>query len=314
MARKKAILGTDVFDDTSDDTSNDIGAFLIALAHAARAWRRVADETLTAYGLSEATSTPLWLIEREGDGLRQGKLAELLEIEGQSLVRLLDHLEEAGLISRRNDPTDRRAKTIHLTPASRPILKKIHKVIDNNYECMLGGLKKEHVLKSLKVFNNIIAVANQAGEVNNVNGSPEISTFCTTLPHAARSCRRAADESLLSYGLSDATAMPLYIIDREGNGLRQCALAELLGIEGQSLVRLLDHLEDAGYISRREDPTDRRAKTIHLTPTGRSMATKVKKATTRNNSRLLAGLTLDEVLIAHKVLNNVISAADSQKH
>ena len=72
-------------------------------------------------GLTEATWRPLVHVRRLGDGVRQKELAASLSIEGPSLVRLLDNLERRGLIERREDETDRRARGIHLTRAGRDL-------------------------------------------------------------------------------------------------------------------------------------------------------------------------------------------------
>lgn len=81
----------------------------------ARLWRQIADREVEGFGVSEATAYPLVFMARLGDGIRQATLAEALGMEGPSLVRLLDQLCAAGLVQRREDPTDKRAKTLHLT-------------------------------------------------------------------------------------------------------------------------------------------------------------------------------------------------------
>jgi DNA-binding MarR family transcriptional regulator len=58
-------------------------------------------------------------------GVTQAKLAARLDIEPITLVRLLDRLEELGLIERRSHPKDRRSWTIWLTKAARPMLDRI---------------------------------------------------------------------------------------------------------------------------------------------------------------------------------------------
>ena len=79
-------------------------------------------------GLTEATWRPLVYVRRLGDGVRQKELATALSIEGPSLVRLLDNLERRGLIERREDETDRRARGIHLTRAGRELAVRVAKV------------------------------------------------------------------------------------------------------------------------------------------------------------------------------------------
>lgn len=56
------------------------------------------------------------------EGIHQKGLADLLEIESITLVRLLDKMQERGLIERRPHPTDRRMTLLYLTPESRPLL------------------------------------------------------------------------------------------------------------------------------------------------------------------------------------------------
>ncbi|WP_429543498.1 MarR family winged helix-turn-helix transcriptional regulator [Pseudomonas frederiksbergensis] len=56
------------------------------------------------------------------EGIHQKRLADLLEIESVTLVRLLDKMQERGLIERRNHPTDRRFSLLFLTPDAHPLL------------------------------------------------------------------------------------------------------------------------------------------------------------------------------------------------
>lgn len=56
------------------------------------------------------------------EGIHQKGLADLLEIESITLVRLLDKMQERGLLERRPHPTDRRMTLLYLTPQSHPLL------------------------------------------------------------------------------------------------------------------------------------------------------------------------------------------------
>lgn len=58
-------------------------------------------------------------------GHRQASLAEIMYVEPMTLVGYLDTLEKAGLIERRQDPEDKRAKLIELTPKADPVLARI---------------------------------------------------------------------------------------------------------------------------------------------------------------------------------------------
>jgi MarR family transcriptional regulator for hemolysin len=97
--------------------------------------------------------------------------------------------------------------------------------------------------------------------------------FTASLLRLARIYRRETDKALAAHGVSDARALPVLQIGRLGEGVRQGVLAEALGVEGPSLVRILDQLCAAGLVQRRDDPNDRRAKTLHLSDEGRALAT-----------------------------------------
>jgi DNA-binding MarR family transcriptional regulator len=81
------------------------------------------------------------------------------------------------------------------------------------------------------------------------------------LGQVARRWRALIDTRLKVFGLTDATWRPLLHLSKLPAPPRQTDLADSLGIEGPSLVRLLDTLERDGYIVRCAD-SDRRTKTI----------------------------------------------------
>src|ERR1700743_2759622 len=89
--------------------------FASLIARAARQWRRGGDRRLQPFGLTEATWLPLIYLARAPHPMRQKDLAASLVLDGSSVVRLLDALETAGLIDRRGETADRRAKTITVT-------------------------------------------------------------------------------------------------------------------------------------------------------------------------------------------------------
>ena len=86
---------------------------------------------------------------------------------------------------------------------------------------------------------------------------------------AARLMRRRFEARASSYGLSSAQWRLLARAAKEP-GVAQARLAELLEIEPISVSRLVDRMEEAGWIERRPDPTDRRVRQIF--PTERSLA------------------------------------------
>jgi MarR family transcriptional regulator for hemolysin len=79
------------------------------------------------------------------EGLKQTELAEMLDLQPISLTRLLDGLAENGLIERRPDPEDRRAKRLYLTPGARPLLERLSELGEDLMETALAGLRPADV-------------------------------------------------------------------------------------------------------------------------------------------------------------------------
>lgn len=127
----------------------------------------------------------------------------------------------------------------------------------------------------------------------------------------ARVWRRKADQTLSAHGLSEATAHPLLILSRAGReNVRQGVLADEMGLEGPSVVRLIDLLAAEGLVERREDPTDRRAKVLHLTELGQAKAEGIKCVMRRLRADLMTGIAPDELAIAFDVLGRIEQSAN----
>ncbi len=88
---------------------------IMLLNFVSRAYRKVVNRVLATHGLSDSQALPILLLSRLGDGVRTGVLADHVGVEVPSLIRQIDQLAAAGLIERRDDPADRRVKTLHLT-------------------------------------------------------------------------------------------------------------------------------------------------------------------------------------------------------
>lgn len=111
----------------------------------------------------------------------------------------------------------------------------------------------------------------------------------------ARRWRRALDARLAEAGLTDATWVPLVHLDETGGGLCQKDLAALVGVDGSSLVRVIDILARQGLVERRPDPADGRTRRIHLTQDGQARVARIRDELTRAEAVLLADLSDDEI-------------------
>lgn len=110
-----------------------------------------------------------------------------------------------------------------------------------------------------------------------------------------RQWRRFVEEQLAASGLTDATWTPLLHLRAWGDGVTQKELAERVGLDGSSLVRLLDILEGKGWVERRADAADRRSKRIFLTAAGNSAVDSIRATMLEAELSLLQDLQDSEV-------------------
>ena len=95
------------------------------IAETAHALRRAFDRRASSLGVTRAQWKVMFRLNRT-PGLRQVELADLLDVEPITLCRIVDRLEEAGLVERQRDPADRRAWKLRLTKAAEPLVTKLH--------------------------------------------------------------------------------------------------------------------------------------------------------------------------------------------
>ena len=118
--------------------------FAFTLNDVARMLRTYADQKAAQFGITRAQWVVLVRLDRS-EGLKQSELADILDLQPISLTRLLDKLCECGLIERRADPVDRRAKRLFLTPAARPLLEKLGNLGEDLMATALAGVVADSV-------------------------------------------------------------------------------------------------------------------------------------------------------------------------
>ncbi len=118
--------------------------FAFILNDVARLLRTYADHKAAQFGMTRAQWAVLVRLDR-CEGLNQSELAELLDLQPITLTRLLDKLCDSGLIERRPDPGDRRAKRLFLTAAARPVLERLSVLGEETMANTLEGVDRESV-------------------------------------------------------------------------------------------------------------------------------------------------------------------------
>lgn len=127
-----------------------------------RSYRKVVNRVLAGQNLSDSQALPILLLGRLGDGVRLGVLAEHVGVEVPSLIRQVDQLCAAGLMERRDDPADRRAKTLHLTEAGHAQAAAIETLFLDVRSRMLWHIKDEDLATTLAALRGFEAAL--AGE------------------------------------------------------------------------------------------------------------------------------------------------------
>jgi DNA-binding MarR family transcriptional regulator len=94
------------------------------IGETAHVLRKAFDRRAAGFGVTRAQWKVLFKVTRR-PGLRQHELADLLEVEPITLSRIVDRLQEAGLVERLSDPTDRRAWLLHVTAKAEPLVAKL---------------------------------------------------------------------------------------------------------------------------------------------------------------------------------------------
>ena len=219
----------------------------------------------------------------ERPGISQSELAERLDIEKAPLGLALDWLEQAGWIERKADPADRRVRRAALLPKAEPALARMSerfRAIEANY---LRGFDAEEVaqmLESLQVIRETlrtaaptptsaartatVATPGTATATDTTTANARTETYVSVLFECARLLTRRFDARLAEMGFTRNQWLVMNTVYRN-EGMRQTAIADATEIGAAPLGKVIDALQADGWLERRADLRDRRAKRLFLT-------------------------------------------------
>lgn len=124
--------------------------------------------------------------------------------------------------------------------------------------------------------------------------------------------RKMAREAAARHGVSEAASAPLIWIERLGENVRQNTLADAIGIEGASLVRLIDELQASGLVTREPDPSDRRANVVSLTPRGREVVAEVNEDIQGLREQIFSNVPAADIEATGRVFTAIKEAAGKE--
>ena len=128
--------------------------FITQLIESSRLLRNYVDHRAKSRGTTRAQWIVLFRL-REQEGLSQVDLADVLELQPISLVRLLGRLVEHGLVERRSDPRDRRANRLFLTVAGRQLADDLDSLRDAIATDVLQGMPAATIETNLKALRDV---------------------------------------------------------------------------------------------------------------------------------------------------------------
>lgn len=135
------------------------------IGETAHALRKAFDRLAVGLGVTRAQWKVLFKLTRT-PGLRQVELADMLDLEPITLCRIVDRLEEAGLVERIRDPGDRRAWRLHVTARAQPLIDKLQAVGAELVEHAFSGIDP----KEIEITRRVLArVRENAGRTTALN-------------------------------------------------------------------------------------------------------------------------------------------------
>jgi DNA-binding MarR family transcriptional regulator len=158
---------------------NKFRDFGFILKEVSRLYTRRFEQRARSLGLTLPQCKVLVYLAKN-EGVSQARLSELTEVEPMSLVRILDHMEEEGLLERRDSPLDRRARSLYLMPKAKPIEDSIWSISDATRGEAFAGISAQSAARFIAVFEQIRL---------NVVGLESLPAAPTVVPIAERQRR-----------------------------------------------------------------------------------------------------------------------------
>lgn len=141
---------------------------------------------------------------------------------------------------------------------------------------------------------------------------PVDERFTAALHNTARAWRTGLDRRLKFLGLSQAGWLTITKVAKAGKPMSQTELANAVGVEGATMVTMLDRLVKGGLVERQASTTDRRIKLISLTKAGKTMFSKVQNEASIYRHELLADIdesALEQAIALMQSIHARIEAA-----
>jgi MarR family transcriptional regulator for hemolysin len=184
-------------------------------------------------------------------------------------------------------------------PAAEPPKSKASRRVEG---LMAGGFSVDHSDKHLRNYHRL----NPDSEADDL-----YFKMTRALVVAARRWRKAANDRLKPLEHTMVQWETLYLVAYSGEELNQNQLSQVLGIQGPTMVRMLDTLARRGLIERQQSHEDLRVTINRITPAGRAVISRIMTLTNEMRREVLSDIDLQELKTAVKVLAQVLGKLDA---
>ncbi len=203
----------------------------------------------------------------------QHELSKLLHVNRTVMVKIIDAMEQAGLVERRRNPADRRSYALEPTAAGREALKQMASAADQGEARLSGGLSAQERERLQELLRAIVLAGEERKKIP--AGLASRTGYLISIAHLR--VRERLEHHLDGTGIAAPHYGTLATIADSGP-ISQQQIAEQLGFTGTAVLQIVDRLEGNGLVERRRNPADRRAYALELTPKGRAVLTRAQKA------------------------------------
>jgi MarR family transcriptional regulator for hemolysin len=123
--------------------------------YGARAWRQALDKRLKHLGIGQAGWMTIAMVAKAEEPMSQRSLASLVEVEGSSMVAMLDRLERDGLVVRLASPLDRRVKLVQLTEAGLKVYQEVRREADALRASLFGDIDPQELAAATRLLETL---------------------------------------------------------------------------------------------------------------------------------------------------------------
>jgi DNA-binding MarR family transcriptional regulator len=215
----------------------------------------------------------------------QHELSQLLHVNRTMMVALIDAMEEAGLVERRRNPSDRRSYALEPTAAGRNLLPQLSAAVDRAETELTEALTDRERQRLQELLRAAVTSHEERRDIP--AGLAERTGYLVSAAHLR--VRGRFEELLREAGIGAPDFGTLATIAQSAP-LSQQQVAEQLSLTGTAVVQIVDRLEGDGLVERRRNPSDRRSYALVLTPKGRTTLKRSQAALGQANAELAEAL------------------------